>query len=169
MKINLHLPSLYASLVRIIRDETPQMGSMNSQGDTFLLLLARCKWREDDHFHIHRSGLGALYMDIPLDPKRVGERVSMETSDKWRILSKKDNGDIQGNRYCAHGVLKKGAPAARRCASVAQTQYHIPSPLQTVAPPACLFERTVKKHHTFFLTLFQIRNCGDAHEKFEWR
>jgi hypothetical protein len=24
----------------------------------------------------------------------------METSDKWRILSKKDNGDMQGNRYC---------------------------------------------------------------------
>jgi hypothetical protein len=36
-------------------------------------------------------------MDIPLDPKRaVGERVSMETSDTWRILSKKDNGDMQG-------------------------------------------------------------------------
>lgn len=43
-------------------------------------------------------------MDIPLDPKRVGERVSMETSDKWRILSKKDNGDMQRNRYCAHGA-----------------------------------------------------------------
>lgn len=40
-------------------------------------------------------------MDIPFDPKRVvGERVLMETSDKWRISSEKDNGDIQGNRYC---------------------------------------------------------------------
>jgi hypothetical protein len=48
-------------------------------------------------------------MDIPLDPKRVGERVSMETSDKWRIWSKKDNGDMQGNRYCVPmGFERKG-------------------------------------------------------------
>jgi len=126
------------------------------------LLLARCKRREDDHFHIHRSGLGAnpgMSLLWNLEPVnlptvyghsfrsetgKLGEQVSMETSEKSRIWSKKDNGDIQGNRYCAHGVLKKGAPAARRCASVTQMQYHTPSLLHTVAPPACLFEGVVK-------------------------
>lgn len=56
MKINLLLPSLYASLVRIIRDEAPQMGSIDSQGDTFfchLIQNLRNKRGEGGTFCLH--------------------------------------------------------------------------------------------------------------------
>jgi hypothetical protein len=64
--------------------------------------------REDDHFHIHRSGLWlartpamgftvtlevgkpvylphSLHMDVPLNPKRVGERASLNGNLRRKV------------------------------------------------------------------------------------
>ena len=84
------------------------------------------------------------------------------------IVSKKDNGDMQGRkvRYGATWGLKKGAPAARRRASGAQ-MLSIPLP-HTAAPPR-VYGRS-KSHGASLLALL-LKLCSrfgtvmNAHEK----